>query len=73
MIFAKLYRKDLITGEFVHVIGSPMITRGDVRHLHLMATLAVKRTPEAGAYQIWQGDTFANAKPISLMHDVEGF
>lgn len=71
MMFAKLYRKDLVTGDYSQPVGAPCVLRGSAPHMHLFATQAAKRAG-AQAYQLWQGDTFAKAKPISLMHDVQG-
>lgn len=69
MIFARLYRTDLVNDEPVPV-GRPIMMRGSVPHLHLMATLAARREG-ATLYRIYDGRTFENATPISLMHDVK--
>lgn len=68
MIFARLYRTDLVNGDPLPV-GRPVMMRGSVPHLHLMATMAAKREG-ATCYRIYDGRTFQDANPISLMHDV---
>lgn len=75
MIYATLYRPDLITGEHTQATGRAVIGAGsskaDIHHLHALATMAAHRSG-ASAYRIYEGSDFINAKPISLLHIVKG-
>lgn len=70
MVHARLYRPDLITGEYTQQVGYAVIGRGGVDHMHTLATQACMRNPEAYAYALYEGTTLHSAKAISLVHVV---
>ena len=75
MIFAALYRADLITGEIDQPTGRAVVAAGgnkaDIQHLHSLATQAAHRSGAHG-YRLYKGDTFSGAKAISHLHIVKG-
>jgi hypothetical protein len=72
MIFARYFRKDLVTGLEVLLVDIAIIPRG----LSLQATheKAIEfswhraRAGGAVAYQLFEGKSFMHARPISLTH-----
>lgn len=68
MIYAKLYRKDLINGEPIEVTFA-IVGRGDIQKMHGLATEACKRH-DCTMYRIYEGTTLKNGKAVSLLHDI---
>lgn len=71
MIFARLYREDMVSREHTIVVGFAVVSRGGVDHLHDLATRACMRDPLATAYRLYEGTSLSLAEPISLMHVVK--
>ena len=73
MIFARLYRPDLISGDD-KPCGFAVLCAGadtsNLPYLHTLATEATQRHAHAVAYQLMIGHTFAGARPFSLRHNV---
>lgn len=74
MLYARLYRPDLITADDTPC-GFAVLRAGfdvsDLATLHTLATQATQRHSHATAYQIMAGYTFAGARSVSLKHTVE--
>ncbi len=67
MVFAQLYRRDLITGEPDHKEGFVVISSRGIPEMHEEATIAARRYG-ADAYKLFHGTSFRLAKPLSLKH-----
>lgn len=73
MIYARLYRPDLITGDDTPCGFAVVAAGADISNLnayHEAATLATRRHECATAYQLMAGYTFAGSRSISLRHSV---
>lgn len=74
MIYARLYRPDLINADDAPR-GFAVLRAGDdltdLDTLHTLATQATQRHSHATAYQLMVGYTFAGARPVSLKHNAK--
>ncbi len=74
MIYARLYRPDLITGDDVPC-GFAVVRAGadlsDLATLHTLATQATRRHSNATAYQLMVGYSFTGARAVSLKHNAK--
>jgi len=74
MIYARLYRPDLITADDTPC-GFAVLRAGldltDLATLHALATQATQRHSHATVYQLMVGYSFAGARAVSLRHSVE--
>lgn len=68
MLYARLYRKDLISGEVTQMVDWVCV-RNDLTLAHHDATMACKRKGAIG-YKLFQGDSVKHGKAVSLMHEV---
>lgn len=69
MVYAKLYRMDLISGDHIET-GWVIVGRGSLESMHTLATQAAKRKG-AEAYRLFEGPTMYSGKPLSLHHSVK--
>lgn len=69
MVFAQLYRRDLINGDPDHKEGFVVIFHRGIPEMHEEATIAARRYG-ADAYKLFHGDSFRLAKPLSFKHVV---
>ena len=71
MIYARLYRPDLITADDTPC-GFAVLRAGndlaDLATLHTLATQATRRHSNATSYQLMVGYSFAGARVVSLKH-----
>jgi len=70
MIFAQLYRHDLVTGEpDIETTRVVLISRG-IEEMHDEATRAA-RYYGADAYRLYKGNDFIYARELSLKHHLK--
>lgn len=71
MIFARYFRRDLVTGFEACLVDIAVIPRGlTLQQSHATAVAFSDRARASGAvaYQLYEGDSFMYARPISLTH-----